>query len=177
MKIIIQPIGKDINNNILNLLYDIISMEFNNINVTIAPILKIDIHNFINRQRNQLRSSDLLQWILKIIKPTIEMKILVICNMDAYSGELNFVFGEAHLGGRIAAIYLPRLRSEFYNLKPDDLIFYDRISKEAIHELGHSFGLFHCNNKRCVMSFSNSLYDTDFKNRTFCKNCKNKLSL
>ncbi len=33
------------------------------------------------------------------------------------------------------AIYLPRLRSEFYNLKPDDLIFYDRISKEAIHEL------------------------------------------
>ncbi len=87
MKIIIQPIGKDINNNILNLLYDIISMEFNIINVTIAPILKIDIHNYINRQGNQLRSSDLLHWILKIIKPTIEMKILVICNMDAYSGE------------------------------------------------------------------------------------------
>ena len=103
------------------------------------------------------------------------MKIIVICNMDAYSGELNFVFGEAHLGGRVAAIYLPRLRSEFYNLEPNELIFYDRISKEAIHELGHSFGLFHCNNKKCVMYFSNSLYDTDFKNRTFCRNCKNKL--
>ena len=175
MKIIIQPIEKGINNNILNLLHDSISIEFNNIDVTIAPILKTDIHNFINRQRNQIRSSDLLQWILEKIKPTKEMKILVIGNMDAYSGELNFVFGEAHLGGQVAAIYLPRLRSEFYNLAPNELIFYDRISKEAIHELGHSFGLFHCNNKKCVMYFSNSLGDTDFKNRTFCRNCKNKL--
>ena len=175
MKIIIQPIEKGINNNILNLLHDSISIEFNNIDVTIAPILKTDFQNFINRQRNQIRSSDLLQWILEKIKPTKEMKILVIGNMDAYSGELNFVFGEAHLGGQVAAIYLPRLRSEFYNLEPNELIFYDRISKEAIHELGHSFGLFHCNNKKCVMHFSNSLYDTDFKNRTFCRNCKNKL--
>lgn len=175
MKIIIQPIGKDINNNIVNSLYDSISIEFNNIDITIAPILKTDIHSFINRHRNQVRSSDLLHWILEKFKPTNEMKILVICNKDAYSGDLNFVFGEAHLGGQVAAIYLPRLRSEFYNLEPNKLIFYDRISKEAIHELGHSFGLFHCNNKKCVMSFSNSLYDTDFKNRTFCKNCKNKL--
>lgn len=175
MQIIIQPIEKDIDNNIFKLLYDSISTQFNDINVTIAPILKVEIHNFINRQRNQLKSSNLLHWILEKIKPTKEMKILVICDMDAYSGELNFVFGEARLGGCIAAIYLPRLRPEFYNLEQDELMFNDRIAKEAIHELGHSFGLFHCNNKRCVMYFSNSLYDTDFKNRTFCKNCKNKL--
>ena len=171
MQIIIQPIEKDIDNNI-KLLYDSISTQFNDINVTIAPILKVEIHNFINRQRNQLKSSNLLHWILEKIKPTKEMKILVICDMDAYSGELNFVFGEALLGGCIAAIYLPRLRPEFYNLEQDELMFNDRIAKEAIHELGHSFGLFHCNNKRCVMYFSNSPYDTDFKNRTFCKNCK-----
>ena len=174
MQIIIQPIEKDKDNNI-KLLYDSISTQFNDINVTNAPTLKVDIHNFINRQRNQLKSSNLLHWILEKIKPTKEMKILVICDMDAYSGELNFVFGEAQLGGCIAAIYLLRLTPEFYNLEQDELMFNDRIAKEAIHELGHSFGLFHCNNKRCVMYFSNSLYDTDFKNRTFCKNCKNKL--
>lgn len=89
MEIIIQPIEKNIGNNILNLLYNSISVEFNNVNVIIAPILKIDIQNFINRQRNQLRSFDLLHWILEKIKPTKEMKILVICDMDAYSGELN----------------------------------------------------------------------------------------
>src|ERR687898_582901 len=133
MEIIIQPIEKNISNDILNLLSDSLSTEFNNVNVTIAPTLKVGIQNFINRQRNQLKSPVLLHYILERLKP------------------------------------------EFYDLAPNDLVFYDRVTKEAVHELGHSFGLFHCNNKRCVMHFSNSLYDTDFKNRIFCKNCKNKL--
>lgn len=176
MQIIIQSIEKDIDNNILNLLSDSISAEFDNVNnVTVAPTLKVVIQNFIDRSRSQLRSTDLLHWILERVKPTKEMKILVICDIDAYSGNLNFVFGEAHLGGQVAAIYLPRLRAEFYNLESDEPVFYDRIVKEAIHELGHAFGLIHCNNKRCVMHFSNSLYDTDFKNKSFCENCKNKL--
>ena len=176
MQIIIQPIENDINTNILNLLSDSLSVEFNN-NVIVAPTLKIDIQNFINKSRNQLRSADLLNWVLERIKPTKnEMKILSICDRDAYSGNLNFVFGEASsLGGQVATIYLPRLRPEFYGLASDDQVFNDRIVKEAIHELGHTFGLIHCKNKRCVMHFSNSLHDTDFKNRTFCENCKNKL--
>ena len=57
------------------------------------------------------------------------------------------------------------------------LVFKDRIVKEAIHELGHAFGLIHCNNKRCVMHFSNSLHDTDFKNKRFALDCKHNLSM
>jgi hypothetical protein len=49
MEIIIQPIEKDISNDILNLLSDSLSTEFNNVNVTIAPTLKVGIQNFINR--------------------------------------------------------------------------------------------------------------------------------
>jgi archaemetzincin len=175
MEIILQPIEKDIGNDILNLLYDSLSTAFNKVNVTIAPTLKVEIQNFMNRQRNQIKSPILLHWILEKMKPTKEMKVLVICDMDAYSGELNFVFGEAHLTGRVAAIYLARLKPEFYDLESNEFVFGDRVTKEAVHELGHSFGLFHCNNKKCVMHFSNSLYDTDFKNRIFCKSCKNKL--
>ena len=136
MQIIIKSIEKDIDNNILNLLSDSISSEFND-NVTIAPTLKVDIQNFIDKSRNQVRSTDLLNWILEKSKSTQkETKILSICDRDAYSGNLNFVFGEASsLGGQVAAIYLPRLRPEFYGRKADEQIFNDRIVKEAIHEL------------------------------------------
>ena len=89
MEIIIQPIEKNISTDILNLLSDSLSTEFNNVNVTIAPTLQVNIQNFMNRQRNQLKSPVLLHWILEKMKPTKEMKILVICDMDAYSGELN----------------------------------------------------------------------------------------
>jgi archaemetzincin len=176
MNIIIQPSGK-LDNDISNLLAASISKEFANSKVTINPILKFDIHDFIDNHRNQLRSSDFLLWILEKFKPSKEIKILVICDKDAYSGDLNFVFGEAYRGGRVAAIYLPRLRQEFYNLESNKLVFHERIVKEAIHELGHTFGLFHCNNKICVMHFSNSLFDTDIKGKRFCSNCKNILNL
>jgi len=99
MQIIIKPIEKDIDNNILKLLSDSISAEFDNVNnVTVAPTLKLDIQNFIDKSRNQLRSTDLLNWTLERVKPTKkEMKILSICDKDAYSDNLNFVFGEANL--------------------------------------------------------------------------------
>ena len=177
MKIIIQPSSDKIHSDILNLLVESISKEFVNSKVTINPLLKFDIHDFITKQRNQLRSSDFLLWILEKLKPSKEIKILVICDIDAYSGDLNFVFGEAYKGGKVAAIYLPRLRQEFYGLEPNKLVFHERSVKEAIHELGHTFSLFHCNDKLCVMHFSNSLHDTDIKGKSFCSVCKDNLRL
>ena len=175
MDIIIQPSSDKLDNDILNLLVDSISKEFVNSKVNINPLLRFDIDNFISKHRNQLRSSDFLLYILEKLKPTKETKILVICDIDAYSGDLNFVFGEAYKGGRVAAIYLPRLRQEFYGLESNKLVFHERIVKEAIHELGHTFNLIHCNNKLCVMHLSNSLYDTDIKGKRFCSICKNDI--
>lgn len=99
-------------------------------------------------------------------------KVLAICNFDAYSGDLNFVLGEAHMGGRVAAIYIPRLKQGLYVKKSDiNKLVEQRAIKEAVHELGHAFGLTHCEKSRCVMHFSNSLQDTDFKHYIFCERC------
>jgi len=174
MQIIIHPLQADVDNDILRLLADSISNEFSGSTVSIGPTLKINIHIFIDKGRNQIKSPDLLHFLFNIMKPAKRTKMLFISDRDAYSHDVNFIFGEAYRGGRIAVVYLPRLRG-FYGLKPDELLFRERIVKEAIHELGHSFGLPHCNNKRCIMYFSNSLYDTDFKGRAFCLSCKNNL--
>ncbi|MFL6406200.1 MAG: archemetzincin, partial [Nitrososphaeraceae archaeon] len=47
--------------------------------------------------------------------------------------------------------------------------------KEAVHELGHAFGLTHCESIKCVMHFSNSLSDTDIKTNHLCNVCRGHL--
>jgi archaemetzincin len=129
-----------------------------------------------DERRKQWISNKILEWLLQNHNPDNNTKILAICDFDAYSGRLNFVLGEAHLGGKVAAIYLPRLRQEFYFNKSDiGSIFEQRVIKESVHELGHAFGLTHCEKSRCVMHFSNSLRDTDFKDYRFCEGCNIKL--
>ena len=125
-----------------------------------------------DRGRRQWISNRILDWLLKNNNPDDNTKVLAVCDFDAYSDELNFVFGEAHFGGRVAAIYLPRLKGEFYVRKSDTKkLFKQRVIKEAVHELGHVFGLTHCDKSKCVMHFSNSLQDTDFKDHKFCERC------
>ncbi len=82
------------------------------------------------------------------------------------------VFGLADQASRRAIIALPRLRQTYYGLSEDTKLFQQRVLKEAVHELGHVFGLSHCTDRRCVMAFSNSLADTDFKSHEFCSKCR-----
>lgn len=99
-------------------------------------------------------------------------KILAIMDVDIFAPQLNFIFGEAELNGKYAIISTARLKQEFYGFPPDEKLFKERIQKEAMHELGHTFGLLHCPSPECVMHFSNSLKDTDLKQAKFCKYCQ-----
>jgi archaemetzincin len=179
MRIILQPISFQLGTDI-STLEKVLSEEFNSSVVisTASPIKELPLQLY-EKQRNQWKSNEVLQWLLDNHRAntaattrTRTTKILAICDFDAYSSHLNFVFGQAYLDGSISAIYLPRLRQEFYGLKADEYLFHQRIVKEAVHELGHAFGLNHCGNTRCVMHFSNSLSDTDIKESHFCNVCK-----
>lgn len=179
MQIVLQPVAANLDYDSLHSLGNHISIEFENIQVTVAPsgepYVETIFQYALDSARNQLNSTKLLQWFLDKFKLDTESKMLIIVDADAYSRGLNFVFGESYGNGKIAAIYLPRIKQEFYGLKPNERLFYQRMVKEAVHELGHAFGLTHCDNQVCVMHFSNSLHDTDIKDRSFCKSCRNKL--
>lgn len=96
-------------------------------------------------------------------------KVLAVFSGDLFVSRMNFVFGLA--GGKSCLISLARLKCA------DKNVFKERLVKEALHELGHTFGLQHCLNKKCVMVFSNSVSDVDFKGREFCEKCREKLEI
>ena len=96
-------------------------------------------------------------------------KVLGITSVDMFAPGLNFVFGRAVLGGKGCVISIARLRHS------DSEVYASRVIKEAVHELGHTFGLDHCSNPRCVMFFSDSISDTDGKGDRFCDRCRDNL--
>ena len=118
--------------------------------------------------RKQYRARDLLGYLSTLSFPGL-LKMVGVVSFDLFEEGLNFVFGEAELGGRNAVVSVFRLRH------PDEGVFFERVFKEVNHELGHCFGLRHCVDPSCVMSFSNSLLDVDRKGADFCERCKGRL--
>jgi archaemetzincin len=68
-------------------------------------------------------------------------------------------------------VSLARLRPEFHGLPPDDGALERRAATEAVHEVGHTFGLVHCLDRRCPMSLSIDLPDLDGKTAELCPGC------
>jgi archaemetzincin len=84
---------------------------------------------------------------------------------------LSFVYGQAQLEGTVAVVSLARLRAEFHGLPADPPALERRAAVEAVHELGHTFGLMHCPERRCPMSLSIDLLDLDRKTAEPCASC------
>ncbi len=117
-----------------------------------------------NRDREQFRVDPFLD----LVEGYPGDWVLGVTEVDLYSGNLNFVFGQAQILGKAAVISLFRLRGERE-------VYHLRALKEAVHELGHTMGLQHCDDDTCVMHFSNSLADTDIKGEFYCSTCVGEL--
>ena len=121
------------------------------------------------KNRNQYSSSVILNQIRVLAAGNAGFgRVLGVIDVDLFASGLNYVFGEAYMPGKAALISLWRLKPDFYGETAGSDVFVSRAVKEAVHELGHTLGLHHCEKSSCVMHFSNSIFDTDKKQSLFC---------
>jgi archaemetzincin len=117
-------------------------------------------------RRKQWSSSRILSWLAATVPSG---RVLGVTDQDLFIPILTFVFGEAQLGGRTAVISTARLAEPGL---PDDRIVLERLAKEAVHEVGHVYGLLHCDTPDCVMARSSTVRDVDRKRGELCPSCR-----
>jgi len=82
------------------------------------------------------------------------------------------VFGEAQIGGPCGLVSAHRLRQEFYGLPPNAEMLGQRLLKEAVHEVGHTLALTHCEDYQCAMAPSHAVEWIDLKDVSLCETCR-----
>ena len=137
---------------------------------------KINLKDAFDPSRVQYNSSLILRQL--IMKPPLDAeKILGILDVDLFIPILTFVFGEAQLKGIGAAVSTHRLHNRFYGLPENSEATTDRLLKEAVHELGHTFGLIHCSQPKCVMNSSTYVENIDQKPAELCPLCQKNIKV
>jgi len=131
--------------------------------------------------RKQYDGTLILNRLMKQAERKNHFRILGVIDQDIFCEFYNYNFGVAKLpevfdtsSPRVALISIFRLKETFYDREENPALFEKRTLTESIHELGHTFGLDHCDYD-CVMQFSDSLMQVDKKTLNFCDKCIRKL--
>ena len=122
-------------------------------------------------ERQQFHSSEILQRMQGLVRPQ-DWRLVGVADVDLYIPILKYVFGEAQMGGPCAVVSAYRLRQEFYGLEADSTLLRERLLKEAVHELGHTLDLHHCDDYRCAMAASHSVEWIDLREKSLCQVCR-----
>jgi archaemetzincin len=135
----------------------------------------IDISEFYDPVRRQYNGSKLLKEI-DTLYGSDNTKTIGLFSIDLFIPILTYIFGQAYLNGRSGIASYYRLSNDRYGIAGDGNVIMERLQKEVIHELGHTFGLVHCHVPNCVMRSSTYVEDIDQKDMNICISCRNLLN-
>jgi archaemetzincin len=138
----------------------------------------LSLDGFFDAARGQYNSTSILLHLRSAyphFRPGVKTKLLAVTSDDLFIPILTYVFGEAEVGGSVAVVSTFRLQPERYGLGTDAALFHRRLLTEAVHELGHEFGLIHCSEQDCAMHSSSSVEEIDLKGWRLCEACADEL--
>ncbi len=128
-----------------------------------------------NPVRGQYHSTSMVRRVGQSINKRDHIVGVGVADVDLFTPDLNFVFGEADRHERAVVISVARLIPTYYGQPADHTRTMRRAVVETLHEIGHIFGLTHCQNEACAMFFSNTLSDTDRKRGAYCDACRDRV--
>ncbi len=141
--------------------------------VSVANV-SLNLEDAFDGGRDQYNSTAILAKVLNTFD-TRNNKTIVVVDVDLYIPVLTFVFGEAQLDGSAAVVSTHRLQNQYYGLPKNDRLMIERLEKEIVHELGHTYGMYHCRDYECVMKSSTYVEEIDLKRATPCPTCQEYL--
>ena len=137
--------------------------------VEMLPAMAIPEEAF-QQHRGQYDAGLVLKYLARFSFPH-HSRLLAITDVDLCTPIHTFVYGEAELGLIRAIISDFRLRHmENGGIAAED-IYYERLAKVALHEIAHTFSLYHCESPKCLMRFSHGLSHLDDLDIYFCERC------
>jgi len=166
-KIIISPI-----NNIDVCNYQLLGQKIHRtfgFQTEIKSLLQ-DVNFAYDLTRDQYHSTAILEKLAST-SPSQAIKVVAITNKDLFIPILTHVYGEAQLAGKACIVSTFRLH-EGLSVANIEKEFENRVVKEVLHELGHTFNLRHCDDKSCIMHYCRSIKDVDRKTDQLCRYCK-----
>jgi archaemetzincin len=137
--------------------------------VRVEPLFS-DISFAFNADRRQYHSTAILR-ALEASAPPDAYKVLALVRVDLFIPILTHVYGEAQMGGIACVLSTYRLNSGVGTPAGMEAAT-ARTAKEALHEMGHTFGLRHCPAPACLMHYCRSEADVDRKSSELCRYCR-----
>lgn len=126
----------------------------------------------MNSGVEQFDASYITHKVLPKKMPDDGIVVMAITAKDLYPSEdWNYVFGLASYQKRTGVSSFNRFLTD-----NDYTLCLNRITKTAVHEIGHMFTINHCKHAVCLMNGVNHLPESDTKPNALCSECLKKLS-
>ena len=124
--------------------------------------------------RKQYKSPKILSRLQRLKRDPCD-KIMGVVDVDLCSPGYDFVYGEAKMSSGVATLSVYRLRPKSRSRDSGSKVFRQRVIREAMHEIGHLYGLGHCKKSKCVMRSCTCSSEVDKAGYRFCTNCSKRL--